>query len=274
MELLSNHDIKYVGAGKDLLNAANPVFIEKEGMKIGFYACAENEFSIAEENTPGANPFDPLQSLDHIVSIKSNCDFLIILYHGGKEHYRYPSPNLQKVCRKMVEKGADLVLCQHSHCIGAYETYSDKTIVYGQGNFLFDRSNNEYWLTSLLIKITFGDNMAIDYIPICKKGNGVEIPEPHVSQAILNDLFTRSEHISLPGFIESEYEKYCRINGPYYLRNIAGFGKILQKFDSVLNNNISRIIYSSSKLTRLQNIIECEAHRELILKYLNKSRRK
>lgn len=61
-----------------------------------------------------------------------------MLYHGGKEYYRYSSPNLQKTCRKMTEKGADLVLCQHSHCIGSYEEYNDSTILYGQGNFIFN----------------------------------------------------------------------------------------------------------------------------------------
>lgn len=268
MELLTSHDIKYVGAGKDISTASKPVFIEMEGIKTGFYTCAENEFSIASENKPGANPFDPLYSLDHIAAAKSKCDFLIVLHHGGKEHYRFPSPNLQKICRRMVDKGADLVICQHSHCIGAYELYSDRTIVYGQGNFLFDRSNNKFWLTSLLIKATIKDKISIEYIPVCKKGNGVELPTTEIKEVILKDFFTRSASISMPGFIESEYAKFCSTNGPYYLRNIAGFGNIIQKIDTVLKNKISKTLYSQTKLTRLQNFIECEAHRELLLKYL------
>ena len=71
MEQLSKHKINYVGAGKDLINAAKPIIIEKDSLKIGIYACAENEFSIAEENRAGANPFDPLESLDHIINLKS-----------------------------------------------------------------------------------------------------------------------------------------------------------------------------------------------------------
>jgi len=54
------------------------------------YTCAEHEFTIATENTPGANPFDPLESLDHIQELKSKCDFVLVLYHGEKAHYRYP----------------------------------------------------------------------------------------------------------------------------------------------------------------------------------------
>lgn len=274
IEQLSNHEIKYVGAGKDLVNAAKPIIIEKDGLKIGIYACAENEFSIAEENKAGANPFDPLESLDHIVNLKSTCDFVIVLYHGGKEYYRYPSPNLQKVCRKMVEKGANLVICQHSHCISAFENYCNSVIVYGQGNFLFDRGDDEYWNTSLLIKASFGDKMLVDFIPICKKDNGVALAASKNSEAILLTFKDRSRQISFPGFIETEYEKFCSINGQYYISTFAGFGRILRKIDGLLNGIISRQIYSLNKLSMLQNHVECEAHRELLLKYLRIKRRK
>ena len=268
MEQLSKHEIKYVGAGKDLLNAAKPVIIEKDGIKIGIYACAENEFSIAEENRAGANPFDPLESLDHIVNLKSKCDFVIVLYHGGKEEYRYPSPYLQKVCRKIVEKGANLVICQHSHCVGAYENFNNGVIVYGQGNFLFDLTSNEFWDTSLVVKAIFGDKMSVDFVPICKNGKGVVLPESNRVEDILEAFNVRSKQLSIPGFIETEYEKFCTENGPFYLSTFAGFGRILRKIDGMLNGIISRQIYSLNKLNTLQNFVECEAHRELFLKYL------
>ena len=268
IEQLSKHEIKYVGAGKDLLNAAKPVIIEKDGIKIGIYACAENEFSIAEENRAGANPFDPLESLDHIVNLKSKCDFVIVLYHGGKEEYRYPSPYLQKVCRKIVEKGANLVICQHSHCVGAYENFNNGVIVYGQGNFLFDLTSNEFWDTSLVVKAIFGDKMSVDFVPICKNGKGVALPESNRVEDILEAFNVRSKQLSIPGFIETEYEKFCTENGPFYLSTFAGFGRILRKIDGMLNGIISRQIYSLNKLNTLQNFVECEAHRELFLKYL------
>jgi poly-gamma-glutamate capsule biosynthesis protein CapA/YwtB (metallophosphatase superfamily) len=268
IEQLSKHEINYVGAGKDLLNAAKPVIIEKDGIKIGIYACAENEFSIAEENKAGANPFDPLESLDHIVNLKSKCDFVIVLYHGGKEEYRYSSPYLQKVCRKIVEKGANLVICQHSHCVGAYENFNNGVIVYGQGNFLFDLTSNEFWDTSLVVKAIFGDKMSVDFIPICKNGKGVALPESNRGEEILEAFNERSKQLAIPGFIETEYEKFCADNGPFYLSTFAGFGRILRKIDGMLNGTISRQIYSLNKLNTLQNFVECEAHRELFLKYL------
>jgi poly-gamma-glutamate synthesis protein (capsule biosynthesis protein) len=274
MELLSDNKLGYVGAGRDLSDAVKPYIIEKDGVKVGVYACAENEFSIAEDKRAGANPFDPLESLDHIVNLKSVCDFVIVLHHGGKEHYRYPSPGLQKLCRKMADKGADLIICQHSHCIGAFEKYSASTIVYGQGNFLFDRRSNEYWNSGLLVKAEFGEMMSVDFIPVAKNGNGVKLPEPDVSDTILRDFNMRSENITRAGFIDSEYEKYCKSIGLFYLGAFAGLGRVTGKIDRVLKGMITRRIYSRARLSMLQNFIECETHRELVLKYLNIRRKK
>jgi hypothetical protein len=274
MELLTEHKLDYVGAGKNLEEAVKPFIIEKNGIRVGIYACAENEFSIAERNRAGANPFDPLESTDHIVNLKSKCDFVIVLHHGGKEHYRYPSPGLQKVCRKMAEKGADLIVCQHSHCIGAFEKYSDSIIVYGQGNFLFDRRNNEFWNTGLLVEACFGEKMSVNFIPVSKKGNGVSLPEEHDTASILNEFYERSESITRPGFIDAEYEKYCISHGLFYLGALSGLGRIMRKIDRMLNGYITRCIYPVDRLNMLQNFIECETHRELVLKYLQTKRKK
>lgn len=167
-----SHNCKRAIAGtqlKYILVAGKRIRLQG-GFKIGIYACAEHEFTIATEDKPGANPFEPLDSLDHISYLKTKSDYTIILYHGGKEHYRYPSPYLRKVCKRMVEKGADLVIAQHSHCIGCYEEYNGATIVYGQGNFIFDMSDSECWQTSLIVRVGLENKGAyVDYIPIIKR---------------------------------------------------------------------------------------------------------
>lgn len=191
-DLLNKKDIPFVGVGDNIFESSKPYIFQRDGLNIGVYACAEHEFTIATENTPGANPFDPLESLDHIQNLKAECDYVIVLYHGGKEHYCYPSPYLQKVCRKMAQKGADLVICQHSHCIGCYEEYKDSTIIFGQGNFLFDHSDSEFGKTSLLIKVSISDKIQIDYIPIVKAGNGVCLADGQATEDVLVSFRKRS----------------------------------------------------------------------------------
>lgn len=268
MSILKREKIDFVGAGKNLSESSSPVILEEGGLRVGVYGCAENEFSIAGASTAGANPFDPLESLDHIAELKSKCDYIIVLYHGGKERYRFPTPELQRVCRKMVSRGADLVVCQHSHSVGSFEQYGSGSIVYGQGNFLFDRHDDEFYQTGLLIKIVIGTDIEVDYIPICKRKNGVELAEHNIGEKILSDFKERSKALHNPGFIEKEFDKYCLDNGQYYLATLAGFGKTLRRIDKVLKRPFTRLIYSEAKLNTILNNIECETHREIVMRYL------
>ena len=264
--LFKQHEIPYVGIGDNLSEASKPHIIEKEGVKIGICACAEHEFSIANEKNPGANPFDPLESLDHIQALKKKCHFVIVFYHGGKERYQYPSPYLQKVSRKMTEKGADLVICQHSHCIGCFEKYNQSTIIYGQGNFLFDNSENEYWKTGLLIKVEIKETFSIEYVPVKKEENVVRLAEGTLAKEILEGFTKRSLQILNENFVEKEYQKLAEKNIASYLTRLTGKGKWLSRINRrVFNKTLIKQKYNSKKLLSVQNIIECEAHRELIL---------
>ena len=266
MDILNKYGIPFVGIGDNLLKANKPYIIQKGESNIGIYSCAEHEFSIATENSPGANPFDPLESLDHIQALKYKCNYVIVLYHGGKEHYRYPSPNLQKICRKMIQKGADLVICQHSHCVGSYEKYQGSTIVYGQGNFIFNKHDNEFWNSSILIKVSIDNNLQIEYIPIVKEGNAIRLATGTVAEEILSGFDSRSKEIMNEGFIEKDYKKFADENIKLYLAKLSGFGKWKSRIDRrLLNNMLLKQKYNSKKLLAIQNYIECEAHRELLI---------
>lgn len=272
INLLSKFKIPYIGVGKSIQESYKPYIIEKDGLRIGVYACAEREFSIATKNTSGANPFDPFESLDYIEKMKNENDYVIVLYHGGKEHYRYPSPYLQKACRKMVEKGADLVVCQHSHCIGSYEKYKYGQIIYGQGNFIFNKHDNEYWNTSLLIRINIDDSLNIEYIPIKKSDRGISIMNEIEAEHTIQEFFSRSENILREGFIEENYLKFVDGKIDDYLRKLLGFGKWVSRIDKfILDGKISKILYSRKKLLAIQNYVECEAHRELLIAGIKKN---
>jgi len=266
MNILKSYNIPYVGVGENLQEASKAYILEYDGIKIGVYACAEHEFSIATENKPGANPFDPLESPDHVAALKEKCDYVIVLYHGGKEHFRYPSPNLQKVCRKMVEKGADLVICQHSHCIGCYEYYRGSTIIYGQGNFIFNKHDNEFWNTGLIVRLNIKMSFSVDYIPIIRTEKGIRLANNSEEKEIIGKFFERSRKVIDKDFLETQYKKYAEENIDNYLRKFIGFGKWLSRVDKhILRGLLLKTIYNKEKMLVLQNYIECEAHRELII---------
>ncbi|MGP1507662.1 MAG: CapA family protein [Sphaerochaeta sp.] len=271
-EQLDKWNIAYAGIGHTLTEASQPYIAEIADKKVGIYCCAEHEFSIATENKAGANPFDPFESLDHIASLKSVCDYVICLYHGGKEHYRYPSPLLQKTCRKIVEKGADLVICQHTHCIGCEEKWQKGTIVYGQGNFLFDDSDSEYWKTAVLVEVELKDK-SINYIPILKKGNGVKLADSDEAKIILSEMKKRTDEIKQEGFIEKTYRIFSKKMIEVYLADTNRFtGSFLfRALNKISGRSLGRY-FTRKKIKRDGNVLinqyACEAHRELILKGL------
>lgn len=276
LRVLKELNISFAGAGKNIEEATKPFIFEMENKKIGIYCCAEHEFSIASQNSAGANPFDPLESLDHIQNLKKLVDYVIVLYHGGKEHYRYPSPNLQRTCRKIIEKGGNLVICQHTHCIGCEEKWKNGVIIYGQGNFLFDHSNSEFWKTSLLINIK--DNFEIDYIPILKDGFFVKLANEKAKREILDSFYHRSKEIKKEDFIKKEYEKIAESEYIRYLSMIQGrrynslLFRIINKITNYkLKEYILKYFYPKKNIATLCNVIMCEVHRENFLYKLEKT---
>lgn len=265
---LSKYGIAYVGAGECPADAAAPATFPFYGKTVGVYACAEHEFSIVSDHSPGANPFDPLWSLDHVAELKEATDYVIVLYHGGKEHYRYPSPQLQKTCRRLIDKGADLVVCQHSHCIGCEEQYKGGTIVYGQGNFLFDYRENEFWQTGILISLD--KEFGISYIPCEKHHHSVRKAGFEEGQRILEAFRNRSEEIQEAGAVEKKYCAFTMEMTDMYLRGLSGRPSLITR----ILNKISAGRYMKHRLAaaydeqtrlRIENYLTCEAHSELLL---------
>lgn len=265
---LEKEKIACVGAGDDPVSAARPYYFTVGNKRVGVYGCAEHEFSIVSEQTAGANPYDPLETPDHIAAMKRECDYSIVLYHGGKEHHRYPSPGLQKICRKLIDKGADLVICQHSHCVGCEEKYHGGTIVYGQGNFLFDRSDSEFWQTGLLVCVDEVDQWRISYIPLRKTGATVRMAEGEDAEEILNAFAQRSEQIQHDGFVERQYSDLADTEIQRYLA-VLGYGRFFRILFKLFGYRLTQRIFRINRegyLLGVCNYVECEAHRELVLK--------
>ena len=156
---LENVGIESTGFGNNYEDSRKNFYFDKNGEKIGLVAVCEREYTYALEDRMGARPFD--------------CYDTIADYHGGKEFCRYPSPRLRKACRAMARNGADVILCQHSHCIGTYEEYEGCHILYGQGNFHFVKpSNRDCWSTGLCVEYdTVSDE--IEFIPIRNTDTGI-----------------------------------------------------------------------------------------------------
>ena len=265
IKILDENNINYAGVGKNINEIKKYFVIRIKNKNIGIYCCSENEFSIATRFTAGANPYNPLESSDDVSKLKENVDFLIVLYHGGIEEYRYPSPNMQKIFRKFADSGADVVIGQHSHCIGCKEIYKDSTLIYGQGNFLFDASDIEPWKTSLFLEIYLNDNSyEINYVPLTKQSNKVRVAEDNMFKDILDDFNKRSENIKHENFIENSFANLCRNKSKPYIRVLSGNKNVLKKIYIKLFNPPIAFFYKLSDKLMVYNYLNCESHYEIM----------
>ncbi len=204
---LKAKQVAFFGAGEDIDAADQPFFFVRHGVRVGIYAVCESERASATEHKAGANPLDLVNLSDRIREIKSNCDRLIVLYHGGKEGYPYPTPMEQKVCRKIAECGASLVLSQGSHTIGCSERWNNTTIVYGQGGFISEKTN-AFAQNGLLVRYTIGDYGAdtVGFVPVVAAGGGAAIADEAASAAMMEGFQKRSVRVRVEGFVPARYD--------------------------------------------------------------------
>ena len=244
LKVLDKAGIKYIGGGLTKEQACAPYIANADGKKVVFYAVCENEFSRIEDYGVGTNGFDPLYTPDEIYDLKKDADYVVVLYHGGKEEYRYPSPMLRKRCRKMVEKGADLIVCTHTHCVGCEEDYLDGKIVYGIGNFIFLKYNRGCWANGMLVSLDISkDGAKVDYVPVERVGEtSIKLSD---DKSILGDFYARSEEIKKDGFVEQNFLEYARSYDWY------------KKF-------YTPQFETDFGVTHLVNYYECEPHVEII----------
>lgn len=208
LKALENNGISYTGFGDNYEKSRKNYIFEKNGEKIALIAVCEHEYSYALENRMGSRPYDEYDTIEDIRKAKEECDRVIVFYHGGKEFCQYPSPRLHKVCHAMIRNGADVVLCQHSHCIGCYENYEGGHILYGQGNFHFVKPHSyKGWYTSLAVNYDTQNNK-IEFAPLENTETGIKIPERVQKEKILSEFNERNKTL-LNGEWKNGWKEFC-----------------------------------------------------------------
>ena len=175
-DTLEGAGIAYVGAGRNLAQAMEPVYIELDGKIIAFVAASRAEkFKMtpqATEDSPGIlRCYDTELFLETIKKADANADFVLAYVHWGTE-YSYELEDVQMTTgREYLDAGADVVIGAHSHCLQGMEYYDEKPIIYSLGNYWF----NEKTLDTMLLDLHFyGDdenkNLEVKVIPAIQSG--------------------------------------------------------------------------------------------------------
>ena len=207
-----------------------------------------------------------------IFDSKRNASFIIVIVHGGNEHYQLPSPMLRKTYRYFVEMGADVVINHHQHCYGGYEVFRGKPIFYGLGNFCFDWSGrrNSMWNEGYMVKLLLGDDVRFNLIPYiqCNEEPVVTLMKGERRVAFEKKIEELNNIIVNDTQLSKEFDAFCQKRKRSI---IAPFTAYLTSYARIAaGRHWIPYLIPQEKLAGQINFIECESHRDVLLKVLHK----
>lgn len=274
-DVLKNNQIDFVGAGNNLIEANKYISLYHDSMRIAIINFCENEWSIAEGDKPGANPMDIIANINQIKVAKTTHDKVICIIHGGHEYYQLPSPRMRKQYRFYAENGADAIVGHHTHCIGGYEVYKDVPIIYSLGNFVFMRpSKQDAWYNGLLssLRVEKGRSVRFEIYPIQqeKKLFTLSLLINGEQQKILDGIEVINENILDEEKLKKKWQEFVNQKSNQYLNYFSPVqifnNRYLTYFIKKLK--LDNMLMSKEHYKLLQNVVRCEAHKDIALESL------
>ncbi|MBC8003712.1 MAG: CapA family protein [Opitutaceae bacterium] len=253
-----------VGGGANLAEARTPIVRQINGRRIVICSMAEREFSIADEANPGANPLDLITFVQTVREYKQDGIF-ITLVHGGLEYYPYPTPEMIRRCRFMVEMGADAVICCHTHCPLPWETYAGRPIVYGLGNLIFEPFGlaRPSWYQGYLARLEIDENgVRFEPVPYTQSRDSIgatAMGGPEAS-AFLAELRVRNGELEDVGLLENKWREFCRLQRAEYLSMLFAYSPLMDRFRRL---TLPRL-HSKKDIGQALLLVQCETHREIL----------
>ena len=278
LEQIDNYGFDRVGAGRDYKEASKTLIVKIKGKKLAIINCCEHEFTIAGEKKAGCNPLDIVEQYKAVLNARKEADYILIIVHGGTEHYQLPTPRMQKTYRFFLDIGADVVVNCHQHCFSSYEIYNGKHIFYGLGNFFFDwpGKRNAMWYKGYMLQLDFSDEISFELIPYsqCDDNLGIRLLTTEEKAIFENDIDRMNSIIKNETALQEEFSIWINKHIEDYLwafhRNPSKWERYRHKIYMLLGNNSQRNKYvlSQDMMMTLLSYTRCESHRDIFIDLL------
>lgn len=140
---LEEAGMPYMGAGRNLSEAKEPVYFIAGSRKIAICAATQIERTLnytqeATATEPGVlKCLHPEIFCETIKEAKMNADYVIVFSHWGTEGNANYGADQVSLARAFVEAGADVIIGGHTHCLQTVEYMDDVPIFYSLGNYWF-----------------------------------------------------------------------------------------------------------------------------------------
>lgn len=261
VDLALRHGLGVVGVGRDLDEAYRPLFLKRNGVRVGLLAVAENEFSNATPDSAGAGALHPGPICVRVNQTRSQCDLLVVFIHGGNEYCPIASPRMVRDYRAIAESGADVVIGHHAHTVQGLEIHQGVPIIYNLGNFLFwapTSDEDPLWWVGMIVRLHMSGRKCV----------GVDIHptrmDPATGHAHLlpaderEGFFRRLNRLSE---IQTDPRTHRRFWNAYSLDRLPMFLDRIKELQNGMADPKLRLLAAA----RLKNLFSCEAHCEVLI---------
>lgn len=188
MDILDRHGILYCGARRVREDSWWPVYIDVNGIRVGFMAYTDLSFAHGSYNKVAP---DMSNLIEQIAVADAKCDILAVSFHWGEEYRRMPTSRQRAVARAAIEAGADLILGHHPHVLEGMAAYRGAPILYSMGNFVFDQRAGERMESAIFdmewVEVWGWDITAVPVV-IPRSRFGPEYPGPERARKIARRL--------------------------------------------------------------------------------------
>lgn len=267
---LEQNGIMYVGAGHDIKSSAQIKYYTKGDKTLGIINCCEHEFSIATQESAGANPLNIIAQTHAIQEAREKADYVILIIHGGHEHFQYPSLRMVETYRFFIEMGADAVVNHHQHCFSGYEEYNGKPIFYGIGNFCFDKGPGKgLWNEGYMVSLNFNNHAEWEIFPYIQCDKNPIVTLKAAPDDFRNRLAIINHTISDEKKLREKVSEYYRSESSYISSVFEPYSGRLSRF--LFHRGLLPSFFKNEKLRHIQNYVQCESHLDKVSFMLNSS---
>lgn len=271
LKICDEHHIQTVGAGLNVEQALKPIYIQKGDTRIAILNFCEDEFSTTHNSLAGTAPIDSLLNYNAVKKAKSNSNYLIVVIHGGTEHFHLPNPFIRNTFRFLAELGADVVIGHHTHCISGFEKYGKSLLFYSLGNFMFGKKEAGIsdWNLGLLLNFSFSDSIAFSITPFVQSDPKASVLRylDNSEQKLFNEkIETLNSTLANDEQWLKEWQLFSNSRRNDYLSRLLACNNLTKKVIKTLR--LYKLMSNHQKLF-IKNYLNCQSHNALLKQLLN-----
>lgn len=162
--------IIHFGAGRNMTEAAQPLLLATHPRPVYILASLrlplENYAYLPAKPCVSQEPLDTLVARIKRLRHNEPKAYIVVSLHWGIEHQLTPTAQQRRQARLLIDAGANILVCHHTHTLQSIEQYKGCPIYYSIGNFIFDQTKPINTRACVVKVVLTANDAHVETIPI------------------------------------------------------------------------------------------------------------